>query len=188
MSVKTAMESLVFKSAGIEYKTYGKEHINPRRSKEARKIEDRKIRAAMRSDLVKLYSSATDSIIIVSGAFPDFVYADMQILGAVLEARKQALGAGRSFKIEVVTGPKPGRIALEEWRSQGIDVKVLDEWPEWHFSLVDGKRVKLEDRHTRDSEKGSQYIITHDYGHVDEMIQELDRLEKMPGNTRATRI
>lgn len=189
VSVKSLMANLVFRSVGINYQTYRVEDTRAvsERSKEVEKREDEKTRAAMRSDLAKLFVRARQSITIVSGGFPDFVYADMQVLGAVLKARQQADDEGRSFTIKVFTGPKPEKKALEEWQKHGIDVKVLDEWREWHFALVDGHNVKLEDRHAPNAEKRAQYIL-HNYENVRELVQQLDKLEEMASNTNAARI
>lgn len=129
-------------------------------------------------DMQKLFRKASYSIQIVSGGFSSKVYCTKEIQDSLdLALKKKCL-------IEVIVGPDADKECVKGWISHGIPIYFLDQNPDSHFALVDGKHVRVEEPHKVGYKKRVQYII-YNFKNAEKLsifFEELKKRTKVLGN------
>lgn len=120
-------------------------------------------------DLKELLGKAESSIKIVAGEACYSAYSSLR------EELEQALERG--CDIEVILWKQANKKSVNALESLGIPVFKLDQRPDQHFVVVDGKDVRLEQPHRQGQEERVQYII-HNFKNAGKLNKRFEELKK----------
>lgn len=99
-------------------------------------------------DLETLITSARESIWLVAGRLEAGVFANAGVLNAI----KKAIGREKPVKIRILTGPTIDEgsaqlLQLARENPDKIEILRLGFSPNGHFTIIDGKHVRVEEYH-----------------------------------------